>query len=149
LSRYRRKKKICKLINELILFKGCGHCKNLKPTLNSVAQRLKEVASPNMIAFVDATKETNLAERFKVKGFPKVIVIKDGEFAWEYNERDEEKIFNHMLNPLEAPAAPPPEPEWKDEKSYVFHAESSNFASTLKTKKHALVMFYAPCNLFN
>ncbi len=65
--------------------------------MNRVAQRLEQANSPNIIAFVDATKETKLAERFKVKGYPTTKFFKDGEFAWDYSERDEEKIFNFML----------------------------------------------------
>jgi thioredoxin-like negative regulator of GroEL len=112
--------------------------------MNRVAKQLKEEKSTSIIAFVDATKETKLAERFKVKGFPSVKYFKDGKYAWDFNERNEEKILEFMRNPVEPPAKQE-EPEWKDEKSYVIHAESGNFASTLKTKKHALAFFYAPC----
>ena len=42
------------------------------------------------------------------------------------------------------PEEPKKEPEWKDDKSSVIHAEDSNFASIVKTKKHALGFFYAP-----
>jgi protein disulfide isomerase family A protein 5 len=47
-----------------------------------------------------------------------------------------------MKDPSEPPA---PEPEWSDEPSSVVHLNDESFSSFLKTKKHALVMFYAPC----
>ena len=115
----------------------------MKPVFNRVAKQLKEENSSNVIAFVDAQENSKLAERFKVKGFPTVKFFKEGKFAWEYNERDEAKILEFMRNPIEPPVKQA-EPEWKDEESYIIHTESSNFASSIKTKKHALVMFYAP-----
>lgn len=42
-------------------------------------------------------------------------------------------------------APPPPEPQWADEVTNVVHLQQNNFRSVLKKKKHALVMFYAPC----
>lgn len=54
-------------------------------------------------------------------------------------------ICNEYSSPSEPPA---PEPEWSDEPSAVVHLNDDNFASFLKTKKHSLVMFYAPCKCF-
>jgi protein disulfide isomerase family A protein 5 len=68
----------------------------MKPVLNNVAKQLKEESSPNIIAFVDATKEDKLGQRFKVKGYPTVKFFKDGKFGWDYNERDEAKILDFM-----------------------------------------------------
>lgn len=68
----------------------------MKPTLNNVAKTLKEENSNTIIAFVDATKEQALGQRFKVKGYPSVKFFKDGEFAWDYSERDEAKILEYL-----------------------------------------------------
>jgi protein disulfide isomerase family A protein 5 len=68
----------------------------MKPVYNRVAKKLKEENSPNIIAFIDATEQTKLAERFKVKGFPTIKFFKEGKFAWEYGERDENKILEFM-----------------------------------------------------
>lgn len=40
---------------------------------------------------------------------------------------------------------PPPEPAWEEQQTSVVHLAGDNFRDTLKRKKHALVMFYAPC----
>jgi hypothetical protein len=68
----------------------------MKPIMNKIAKTLKEENSENIIAFVDATKEKALGDRFKVKGFPTVKFFQDGEYAWDYNERDEKKILEFM-----------------------------------------------------
>jgi protein disulfide isomerase family A protein 5 len=68
----------------------------MKTVYNKVAKQLKEEGSENIIAFVDATDQTALAQRFKVKGFPSVKFFKDGKFAWEYSEREEAKVLEYM-----------------------------------------------------
>lgn len=40
---------------------------------------------------------------------------------------------------------PPPEKPWNEVESDVMHLEDSTFKQSMKKKKHALVMFYAPC----
>lgn len=133
----------------------CGHCKTMKPVLNKVAERLtteSKEASNNKIAFVDCTKATALAQRFGVKGYPTVKYFRDGKFAWDYTERDEQKIVDYLKQAdpkrpavSENDGGQKKEPEWKDmEDSYVLHPEASQLVSTLKTKKHALLFMYAP-----
>jgi thiol-disulfide isomerase/thioredoxin len=56
----------------------------MKPVFNRVAKQLMEEDSENKIAFVDATKETKLGERFKVKGYPTIKMFKDGKVAFDY-----------------------------------------------------------------
>ena len=68
----------------------------MKPIFNNVAKKLKEENSVNIIAFVDCTQETKLAERFKVKGFPTIKMFKNGKAAFDYSERDEDKILEFM-----------------------------------------------------
>jgi hypothetical protein len=68
----------------------------MKPVFNRVAKQLIEENSENKIAFVDATKETKLGERFKVKGYPTIKMFKDGKVAFDYSERDETKILEFM-----------------------------------------------------
>lgn len=45
-------------------------------------------------------------------------------------------------------APPPPEQSWEEKPSHVSHLGSEDFREALKKKKHALVMFYAPCKTF-
>ena len=55
-------------------------------------------------------------------------------------------LRNHwFVNSPEEPPAPPVETPWDETESDVVHLSDESFKSTLKKKKHALVMFYAPC----
>lgn len=109
---------------------------------------MKQLKFPGLLAAVDATKEPDIAKEFKIKSYPTLKYFSLGAFKFDINVRDSEKIVEFMKNPVE-PAAPPPERQWEDEKSYVVHLNDSNFKTYLKKRKHALVMFYAPCKLFS
>ncbi|CAF1340646.1 unnamed protein product, partial [Didymodactylos carnosus] len=65
----------------------------------------------------------------------------DGKYAFDIQERTAEKIVDFMKNPSEPP---PPELEWEEQETSVLHLNDENMKNTLKKKKHALVMFYAP-----
>lgn len=85
-----------------------------------------------------------------MKGYPTIKYFKDGQFAFDTPDlRDEERIVEFMKNPKEPPPPPPPEPSWADVPSEVLHLNQQNFMSQLRSKRHALVMFYAPCKYKN
>lgn len=54
-------------------------------------------------------------------------------------------LFYFFLLSPQAP--PPPEQSWEEKPSSVSHLGAEDFREALKKKKHALVMFYAPCKL--
>eukprot|EP01067_Filipodium_phascolosomae_P009137 Filipodium_phascolosomae@DN8065_c0_g1_i1.p1 len=54
----------------------CGHCKALAPTWEQVATQLKGKVN---VAKVDATVETQLAQRFKIEGFPTLKFFPGGK----------------------------------------------------------------------
>jgi len=106
----------------------------------------QELGIPGVIAAVDATKEREVGKRFGVKGYPTIKYFKNGEFQFDVSDaRDEKKILEFMKDPKEPPPPPPPEAPWADQPSEVFHLGVEDFKPILKKKKHALVMFYAPC----
>jgi len=63
----------------------CGHCKALAPEYAKAATTLKsESANDVRLAKVDATVESELGERFKIKGYPTIKFFVDGQ-ALEYS----------------------------------------------------------------
>ncbi|CAI5477122.1 unnamed protein product [Closterium sp. Yama58-4] len=56
----------------------CGHCRALAPEYREAAATLKELGV--LFAKVDATKETELADKYNVDGYPTVLFATDGEF---------------------------------------------------------------------
>lgn len=78
------------LLFEFLLFEsnkneiGCGHCKNARPFLEQAATTLKDNKSVAAIAAVDCTKETLLATRFEIKGYPTIKYFQNGEYLEDY-----------------------------------------------------------------
>ncbi|XP_052822919.1 protein disulfide-isomerase A5 isoform X1 [Octopus bimaculoides] len=122
----------------------CGHCKKMKPEYIEAAATLKEENIEGALAAIDSTQESQISERFKIKGFPTVKYFRNGEYMWDFNERKASDIVSFMKDPKEPPPPPPPEPRWADTESDVHHLTAENFKTFLKKKKHSLVMFYAP-----
>ncbi|XP_037826152.1 protein disulfide-isomerase A5 [Lucilia sericata] len=123
----------------------CGHCKRLKPEYEKAALEMKQQHIPGVLAALDATKEPALAEQFSVAGYPTLKYFVNGQFKYDVNFREATKIVDFMKEPKEPPPPPPPEKSWEEEEdSEVLFLNEQTFSSTLKRKKHALVMFYAP-----
>ena len=130
--------------NVLVMFYApwCGHCKAMKPHYDAAAKIMKEEQIQGILAAVDATKATKLSSKYKVDGFPTVKFFQYGEYKYEYGfPRTTEALVQFMKDPQEPP---PPEKEWSEIPSEVVHVSDETFKSTLKKKKHALVMFYTP-----
>lgn len=122
----------------------CGHCKRMKPEYEKAAAKMKADGIHGMLAALDATKESSIATRFAVRGYPTVKYFSYGDFKFDVNVREVQKIVEFMKEPKEPPPPPPPEKPWSEEPSEVVHLVEENYKTFLKKKKHVLVMFYAP-----
>jgi protein disulfide-isomerase-like protein len=57
----------------------CGHCKRLAPTWEELAEKVEIT-----IADLDATTEPEVAEQWKVRGYPTLILV-DGKQMYDYS----------------------------------------------------------------
>ncbi|KAG8196511.1 hypothetical protein JTE90_012325 [Oedothorax gibbosus] len=76
----------------------CGHCKNLEPIWNQVAQSL--VDTEIRVGKIDCTRFTSVAQEFSVGGFPTILFIK-GHKTVEYRgdrERTDIVDFARRMN---------------------------------------------------
>ncbi|KAL3836941.1 hypothetical protein ACJMK2_022344, partial [Sinanodonta woodiana] len=125
----------------------CGHCKHMKPAYGEAAAKLAAEGFNGVLATVDATAEQTLGSKYSIRGYPtsKYRILKNGEFAYDYESGREANDFVAFMKDPKAPTPPPPpEPAWSTVKSNVKHLNGKNFTTFLTTQDAALVMFYAP-----
>ena len=73
----------------------CGHCKNFKPTWES----LKKVFDKNNIEWkeYEDTKDEKVIEQAQISGFPTIIIEKYGN-SYQYNgERSPDAILHELI----------------------------------------------------
>lgn len=76
----------------------CGHCKHLAPEFAKAADTLKEKGSKTALANLDATVEKATAAKFSIRGYPTMILFKNGQESEKYSgERKADAIANYML----------------------------------------------------
>ncbi|XP_057522786.1 protein disulfide isomerase-like 2-3 [Amaranthus tricolor] len=84
----------------------CGHCKKLAPEWKKAANNLKGKVK---LGHVNCDEEKSLMSRFKVQGFPTILVFgadKESPFPYE-GARTASAIQSYALDQLETSTAPP------------------------------------------
>jgi protein disulfide-isomerase A1 len=72
----------------------CGHCKNLAPDYEKLATKFKDAESKVVIAKVDATVETECAQKHEVRGYPTLKFFRSGKPVAYEGERKVGSMFN-------------------------------------------------------
>lgn len=72
----------------------CGPCKVLMPILDKLA---KEYAGEFLLAKVDADENMRIAGRYKVRGFPTVIALVDGEEVDRFHSAQREPFVRDFI----------------------------------------------------
>ncbi|BFZ02538.1 hypothetical protein BsWGS_05577 [Bradybaena similaris] len=114
----------------------CGHCKSLTPKYSAAAEELAKHDPPVVLAKVDATVHSELAQRFEVTGYPTLRFFKNGK-DYEYDgPRETHGIVEYMKKIAD--------PKWEPEPEVVITLTKDNFDETVNNEKLMLVEFYAP-----
>jgi len=70
----------------------CGHCKNMAPTWSQYATTVKDRSLPYKVAKVDCTVQRDVCQKFGIRGYPTLKLLKGGD-AYDYNGGREESSF--------------------------------------------------------
>mmetsp|Transcript_458 Transcript_458/g.910 ORF Transcript_458/g.910 Transcript_458/m.910 type:complete len:227 (-) Transcript_458:308-988(-) len=76
----------------------CGHCKSLGPVWEELDQRIQE-SNPQsgiLLAKVDATKETELANRFKIRSYPTLKYFADRKLFTYKGSRNIDALYEFV-----------------------------------------------------
>lgn len=116
----------------------CGHCKQMAPTYERVAEHYHRRGDDKVrVGRLDGTAHPNLAAPFNVKGYPTLVLLRDGHKIEEFKgERTFEAITAFVENesnapPAGAPAAPRASMPARDGKRSTFRRMLTHRLTTM------------------
>ncbi|OEH75091.1 protein disulfide isomerase [Cyclospora cayetanensis] len=143
--------------NEVVLVKfyapWCGHCKRMAPEYASAAKILKEKGSKVVLGKVDATAETDLADKNEINEFPTLTLFRNKKPEQYTGGRSADAIVQ-WIEMMTGPAVTEIEGDVKDEVTkdspVAFYGEFSSKQSdaakifeTVANESRQLGKFYA------
>jgi len=121
----------------------CGHCKKLAPTWDELSDKSTDVK----IAHVDCTQHQAVCQDHGVRGYPTLLLFKNGGEGEKYQGQRDLSAFTSWLAKQTGAAAPAEEKKpvatEQDADSNVVVLGTDNFASEVEGKNY-FVKFYAP-----
>eukprot|EP00285_Hemiselmis_virescens_P005614 CAMPEP_0173377364 /NCGR_PEP_ID=MMETSP1356-20130122/563_1 /TAXON_ID=77927 ORGANISM="Hemiselmis virescens, Strain PCC157" /NCGR_SAMPLE_ID=MMETSP1356 /ASSEMBLY_ACC=CAM_ASM_000847 /LENGTH=126 /DNA_ID=CAMNT_0014330051 /DNA_START=13 /DNA_END=393 /DNA_ORIENTATION=+ len=75
----------------------CGHCVALAPAWESLASKVASIDNA-VVGKVDCTIEQELAGKYGIKGYPTLMMLKDGEQIPYRGARDEDSLLAFVKN---------------------------------------------------
>jgi len=108
----------------------CGHCKHLAPEFIKAAGILDKDEEKVILAEVDATEQTELANRFEVHGYPTLYVFHKGVKSEYKGPRDADGIVKYMRAQAGPAAKPLADKEALDK--FIARSEDIKFVAFTK-----------------
>lgn len=89
-------------VAQLFLFKvdWCPHCKTAKPIFDEIEKEMKgKQINGYTVTFttVDCEAEPDMADKFKIEGYPTIKLVKDGQVI-EYDAKPDKDKITEFLN---------------------------------------------------
>ncbi|ESP01942.1 hypothetical protein LOTGIDRAFT_206090 [Lottia gigantea] len=81
----------------------CGHCRKLEPVYRQVFTELKNSGSGVIVSKIDATRYSNVASEFDVRGFPTLKFVNGDKVYTHRGDRSKEDILD-FVNKAKGPA---------------------------------------------
>jgi len=119
----------------------CGHCKNLKPTYDLVAEAYEHVKEKVIIAKIDADKYKELRKPHNLKSYPTIkLFMPQSKEGIEFEKERSIEEFVQFVDENTGLIG-----KLKPMRSYVVELDDSNFDDVVgDPKNHVMVLFYAP-----
>jgi len=105
----------------------CGHCKKLEPEYAQAAAYFKEQGNKIRLAKVDATVESELAEKYEIRGFPTLIMFINKEQSPFTGGRNAQAIVGWIKKKVEVPS---------------IYIEKSQDVEAIVNKAEVIVLFF-------